>query len=165
MSAELKRTPLYEAHKALGARLVPFAGFSMPVQYEGIVKEHTAVRERVGLFDVSHMGELFLRGPEALALADHLVTNAVSDLTVGRALYTVCVNAEGTILDDLRLVAPRISREEAWRLLERVGLCQVLRQRHQGLDADTASVVALSSLRPAARPAPAMLPADTRRVS
>lgn len=101
MSAELKRTPLYEAHKGLGARLVPFAGFSMPVQYEGIVKEHTAVRERVGLFDVSHMGELFLRGPNAVALADHLVTNAVSELVIGQALYTVCVNAQGTILDDL----------------------------------------------------------------
>lgn len=101
MSAELKRTPLYEAHQALGARLVPFAGFSMPVQYVGIVKEHTAVRERVGLFDVSHMGELFLRGAEAVALADRLVSNAVSNLALGQALYTVCLNAEGTILDDL----------------------------------------------------------------
>ncbi len=101
MSAELKRTPLYEAHRSLGARLVPFAGFSMPVQYEGIVKEHTAVRERVGIFDVSHMGELFLRGPEAVALADHLVSNAVGNLALGQALYTVCLNESGTILDDL----------------------------------------------------------------
>lgn len=101
MTGELQRTPLYETHRKLGARLVPFAGFEMPVQYEGIVKEHHAVRQRAGIFDVSHMGELTLRGPQAVAVADFLVTNAVAKLAVGQALYTVCCNEEGTILDDL----------------------------------------------------------------
>ncbi|MEM1418180.1 MAG: glycine cleavage system aminomethyltransferase GcvT [Myxococcota bacterium] len=99
--ADLRQTPLHAAHVALGGRLVPFAGYAMPVQYEGIKAEHAAVRERVGLFDVSHMGELFIEGPEAVAAVDRLVTNAVAALPVGKALYTVCTNAEGTILDDL----------------------------------------------------------------
>ncbi len=101
MDENLRRTPLYEAHRELGARLVPFAGYEMPVQYEGIVKEHEAVRERVGLFDVSHMGELFLSGTEAIRVADHLVTNAVWKLEVGQAMYTACCNPSGHILDDL----------------------------------------------------------------
>lgn len=94
-------TPLHAEHEALGARLVPFAGYSMPVQYAGVVKEHQAVRERAGLFDVSHMGELWLRGPEALAVADSVVTNFVGKLRVGRAKYTAACNEKGTILDDL----------------------------------------------------------------
>jgi aminomethyltransferase len=97
----LKRTPLYDAHRALSARLVPFAGYEMPVQYEGVVKEHQAVRERAGLFDVSHMGELWLRGPDAMSVVSSLVSNAVIDLEVGRAKYTVACNERGTILDDL----------------------------------------------------------------
>ena len=97
----LKKTPLHTEHEALGARLVPFAGYHMPVQYSGIVKEHRAVRERAGLFDVSHMGELELEGPEAVAVVDGLVTNDVASLPVGKALYTVCCNERGTILDDL----------------------------------------------------------------
>ena len=101
MADSLRRTPLYDSHAALGARLVPFAGYEMPVQYEGIVKEHQAVRERVGLFDVSHMGELILEGPEALEVANGLITNAAGDLPVGKALYTVCCNEQGAILDDL----------------------------------------------------------------
>lgn len=98
---ENARTPLYDAHVALGAKMVPFAGYDMPVQYAGILKEHEAVRTRAGLFDVSHMGELELEGPGAQAFVDSLVTNDVSSLEVGRALYTVCCNARGTILDDL----------------------------------------------------------------
>lgn len=101
MTAPLQRTPLYEAHRALGARLVPFAGYEMPVQYAGVVKEHQAVRERAGVFDVSHMGELRLRGPDALAVVSSLVTNSIEGLEIGRAKYTVACNEEGTILDDL----------------------------------------------------------------
>ena len=101
MTEPLKRTPLYDAHRALSARLVPFAGYEMPVQYEGVVKEHQAVRERAGLFDVSHMGELWLRGPDAMSVVSSLVSNAVLDLEVGRAKYTVACNERGTILDDL----------------------------------------------------------------
>ena len=101
MSDELRETALTSEHRALGARLVPFAGWRMPVQYEGIKKEHEAVRTRAGLFDVSHMGEIIVEGPQAVAAVDRLVTNDVSKLEVGRALYTVCCNEAGTILDDL----------------------------------------------------------------
>jgi aminomethyltransferase len=98
---DAQKTPLFADHAALKARLVPFAGWHMPVQYEGIVKEHQAVRERVGLFDVCHMGELELRGPGAVQAVDRLVTNDVAALPVGKALYTVACNERGTILDDL----------------------------------------------------------------
>ena len=101
MSAPLQQTPLVGEHEALGAKLVPFSGWRMPLQYEGIKAEHQAVRERVGLFDVSHMGELEARGPGAVELVDSLVTNDVRGLEVGRALYTACCNERGTILDDL----------------------------------------------------------------
>lgn len=81
--------------------MVPFSGWEMPVQYSGVTDEHNAVRNAVGLFDVSHMGELYLDGPEAGAFIDRLVTNDVAKLDVGRALYTVACNERGTILDDL----------------------------------------------------------------
>lgn len=99
--APLKDTPLFEVHKRLGGRMVPFAGYRMPVQYEGVVKEHQAVRTAAGLFDVSHMGELRFRGPSAIAAVDALVTNHVAKLANGRALYTACCNEAGAILDDL----------------------------------------------------------------
>jgi len=101
VSEPLRETPLADEHRALGARLVPFAGWLMPVQYEGIKAEHEAVRTRAGLFDVSHMGEILIEGPNAVAEVDRLVTNDVSKLSVGRALYTVCCNDAGMILDDL----------------------------------------------------------------
>jgi aminomethyltransferase len=107
---ELRRTPLYEEHEKLGARLVPFAGYEMPVQYRGVKDEHLAVRSRAGLFDVSHMGEIELRGREAGAVVDGLITNAAAKLEDGQALYTVACNPQGTILDDLivyRLAADR----------------------------------------------------------
>jgi aminomethyltransferase len=97
----IKRTPLYAEHERLGARLVPFAGWEMPVQYEGISAEHHAVRQRAGLFDVSHMGELELSGPGAAALVNRLVTNDLARIADGQAMYTVCCNPAGTILDDL----------------------------------------------------------------
>jgi aminomethyltransferase len=99
--AELKRTPLADEHRALGARMVPFAGWEMPVQYAGVKAEHLAVRTDAGLFDVSHMGELFVTGPGALAAVDRLVTNDLSALAVGHALYTCACNEAGGILDDL----------------------------------------------------------------
>lgn len=100
-TSNLKRTPLYEEHLNAKARMVPFTGYSMPVQYTGIADEHHTVRNAVGFFDVSHMGELVVEGPDALAAVDHLVTNDVRTLQDGQARYTVCCNAEGTILDDL----------------------------------------------------------------
>jgi aminomethyltransferase len=101
-SEALRRTPLYEEHKALGARLVDFAGWEMPVQYEGIKAEHEAVRTRAGLFDVSHMGEVIFRGPQAEEAVQRLVTRDVSRLTVGQAGYAaVCYESGGTVDDVL----------------------------------------------------------------
>ncbi len=97
----LKNTPLHAEHEKLGARLVPYAGYAMPVQYPtGIVKEHHAVRNEAGLFDVSHMGEFDVRGPQALEFVQHLLTNDASRLDVGQAQYTVLCQENGTALDD-----------------------------------------------------------------
>jgi len=100
-SPPLRRTSLYECHVRLGARLVPFAGWEMPVQYAGIVPEHKAVRAAAGLFDVSHMGELEMRGRHAGQVVDYLVTNDVGKLVDGQALYTCACSDSGGILDDL----------------------------------------------------------------
>ncbi|MFL5597960.1 MAG: glycine cleavage system aminomethyltransferase GcvT [Gemmatimonadaceae bacterium] len=97
----LKRTPLYDAHVALGAKIVPFAGFEMPVQYPtGITAEHKAVRERAGLFDVSHMGEFIVRGPQAVEFVNHVTTNDVAALKPGQAQYSTILREDGTIVDD-----------------------------------------------------------------
>ena len=100
-ATSLKRTPLYEQHRALGARLVEFGGWEMPVQYTGILEEHQAVRTRAGLFDVSHMGEFKVEGPGALPFLQYLVPNDVSRLTVGQALYTQLLLPDGNTIDDL----------------------------------------------------------------
>lgn len=100
-SSETRRTSLYEEHKTLGGRLVPFAGWEMPIQYAGITEEHRAVRSAAGLFDVSHMGELELTGEHAGAVVDYLVTNDTKRLVDGQAMYTCCLNEAGTVLDDL----------------------------------------------------------------
>jgi aminomethyltransferase len=98
----LRHTPLYEEHKALGARLVDFAGWEMPVQYEGIKAEHEAVRSAAGLFDVSHMGEVVIRGPQAEEAVQRLVTRDVSRLSLGQAGYAaVCYESGGTVDDVL----------------------------------------------------------------
>jgi aminomethyltransferase len=97
----LKRTPLYDAHVAAGARMVPFAGFEMPVSYAGVIEEHTTVRERVGLFDVSHMGEFVVSGPDTWAYLDRVVTNDCSKLPADGVLYTVMCRENGTVVDDL----------------------------------------------------------------
>ena len=97
----LKHVPLESRHVEHGARMVPFAGFSMPLQYTSITEEHAAVRERVGLFDVSHMGEIEVRGEDAVAEVNRIVTNDVSKLVDGQALYTVMCHENGGIVDDL----------------------------------------------------------------
>jgi aminomethyltransferase len=97
----LKRTPLHDRHVAAGARLVPFAGWEMPVQYEGIRAEHMAVRERVGVFDVSHMGEVETSGPGAEALLQRLLSNDVTRIAERGAQYSVLCNERGGVLDDL----------------------------------------------------------------
>lgn len=99
--SELKRTPLRDFHAANGARLVDFAGWEMPVQYRSILEEHKAVRRAAGLFDVSHMGEVDVRGPQAAAFLDHLVTNDVSKLYPGRVLYSPMCYPNGGVVDDL----------------------------------------------------------------
>jgi aminomethyltransferase len=100
-TASLKRTPLYDVHVAAGARLVPFAGWEMPVSYVGVRPEHLAVRESCGIFDVSHMGEIETSGPQAEALLQHLLSNDVSRLEVGGAQYSLLCLQDGGILDDL----------------------------------------------------------------
>ena len=100
-AASLHQTPLHDRHLALGARLIEFSGWLMPVQYTGILEEHRAVRERAGIFDLSHMGELFVEGPDAgAALASALVTNPPA-LAVGRAHYSMICAPDGGIIDDL----------------------------------------------------------------
>ncbi len=97
----LKRTPLYDVHAALGAKIVPFAGFQMPVQYPtGITAEHKAVREKAGLFDVSHMGEFIVRGPQAVDFVSYVTTNDVAALKPGQAHYSTILREDGTIVDD-----------------------------------------------------------------
>ncbi len=95
------RTPLYEAHLAAGARMVEFAGFEMPVQYKGILEEHAAVREKCGIFDVSHMGEVTIEGPRALEAAQRLDTNDLSKCADGQAQYGALCNEQGGVIDDI----------------------------------------------------------------
>ena len=99
--SELRRTPLRDFHAAHGARLVDFAGWEMPVQYRSILEEHKAVRRAAGLFDVSHMGEVDIRGRDAGRFLNHLVTNDVAQLFPGRVLYTPMCYADGGVVDDL----------------------------------------------------------------
>jgi len=108
----LLRTPLYEQHVALGARLVPFAGWEMPVQYEGVIPEHRAVRGDCGVFDVSHMGELMIEGPRAEEFLQSLLSNDLTKIGDGEAQYTLLTNEQGGIIDDLI-----VYREERTRFL------------------------------------------------
>ena len=97
----MKNTALSHIHESLGAKMVPFAGYNMPVQYEGVTAEHETVRNGVGVFDVSHMGEFLLEGPNALALIQKVTSNDASVLTDGRAQYSCLPNENGGIVDDL----------------------------------------------------------------
>ncbi len=106
----LKRTPLYDIHKQSGAHLVDFAGWEMPLQYTGVLEEHMAVRTRAGLFDVSHMGEIVVKGPGALTALQRLTPNDVSRLVTGQAHYSALTTERGTPVDDLLVY--RISDEE-----------------------------------------------------
>ena len=99
--AQLKRTPLHEVHEKLGAKIVPFAGFEMPLQYEGLKEEHMAVRNSVGIFDVSHMGEFMVKGENAEALLEWITSNDVGKLVDFQAQYNCLPNNEGGIVDDL----------------------------------------------------------------
>jgi len=100
-AVSLKRTPLYSLHRELGAKLIDFGGWEMPVQYQGILEEHRAVRERAGIFDVSHMGELELTGPSSLDSLQKLTPNDVGKLSDGRCHYSAFLTERGTFVDDL----------------------------------------------------------------
>ena len=133
----MKRTPLHSAHQALGARFVDFGGWEMPVQYTGIIDEHHAVRQRAGLFDVSHMGEIELRGPHALAATQALTVNDVGRLHDGQAQYSLLCRPDGGVVDDImvhRLTEQRVlvcvnasntEKDLAW-ITERAGGAQVV---------------------------------------
>jgi len=99
--AELKKTPLNEVHRALGAKMVDFGGWDMPVQYSGIIEEHKAVRTKAGLFDVSHMGEIRVKGPDALKFLQKMVTNDVSKIAIHQIQYNVLCLPNGGTVDDL----------------------------------------------------------------
>lgn len=97
----MRRTPLYEEHVGLGAKMVEFAGWEMPVQYAGVISEHVTVREKVGLFDVSHMGEIWVSGPEAEQALQHLTCNNIAALYDGKAHYSAILNKTGGVVDDI----------------------------------------------------------------
>ena len=101
IDATLRRTPLYERHAELGAKLVPFAGWEMPATYEGVREEHSAVRTHAGMFDVSHMGEVEVEGPGALAFLQRILSNDVAAIEIGGAQYSCLCNEGGGVLDDL----------------------------------------------------------------
>src|SRR4051794_18485395 len=101
MAQTLQRTPLHDRHVALGARMVPFAGWEMPVQYEGVIQEHRAERADAGAFDLSHMGEIEVEGPRALELLQRLLSNDLDRLGAGDAQYTLLTNERGGIIDGL----------------------------------------------------------------
>jgi aminomethyltransferase len=122
---EAKKTPLYDQHRDLGAKIVPFAGYLMPLQYSGQIAEHEAVRKRIGIFDLSHMGEFRLTGTRALEAADRLVTNKIADIPVGQAVYSPMCREDGGIVDDLIVYrledsvllvvnGANIDKDEAW---------------------------------------------------
>jgi len=108
----LKRTPLYEMHLKYGARMVPFGGWDMPVQYTGVMEEHRAVREAAGLFDVSHMGEFELKGPQALELIQLVSVNNAAKLEIGQVQYSLMCYENGTIVDDILVY--RLGENHYW---------------------------------------------------
>ena len=126
-SAELKRTPLYDRHVAMGARVVEFGGWEMPVQYSGIVDEHSAVRSAAGLFDISHMGEVEVKGRDALAYLQHIATQDVATIGEGLSNYALLCRPDGGIVDDIFIYhlpdgymvvvnASNIEKDFAWML-------------------------------------------------
>ena len=97
-----RKTPLYDIHVEEGGKMVPFAGYLLPVQYgAGVIKEHMAVRQQAGLFDVSHMGEVLFTGPTALDTLNHLLTNDFTNMPVGRVRYSIMWNGQGGTVEDL----------------------------------------------------------------
>jgi aminomethyltransferase len=108
--SDLHHSPLESAHFSLGARMVPFAGWNMPVQYSSIIDEHRAVRQKVGIFDISHMGQVFIGGPGAVEQLNRLLTNDLARLAIGEGQYTIMLNENGGVIDDL--IAYRSAADE-----------------------------------------------------
>jgi aminomethyltransferase len=131
-AAELRRTPLHAEHVALGARLVPFAGYEMPVQYEGILAEHRAVRGAAGLFDLSHMGEVEVRGEEAVAFLRYALVSDPGALSVGQAQYSMMCQADGGILDDL--IVYRLEEQRLWIVCNASNRATVVEELHRLLE-------------------------------
>src|SRR5437764_9754085 len=127
----LKRTPLYDVHVKAGAKMVPFGGWDMPVQYTGIIEEHRTVRRAVGVFDISHMGEFEVEGSDALAIVQRLCTNDAAALAIGQVQYSLLCYPDGGIVDDLtlyRLAADRFmltvnasNIDKDWRWVTELG--------------------------------------------
>ena len=135
----LKLTCLHDSHVALGAKMSPFAGFDMPIQYAGIIQEHNAVRHNVGMFDVSHMGEVFVSGPDAQAFVNHIFTNDISGMEHGKILYGMMLYPDGGVVDDLLVYrefepdhyllvinAANIDKDYAWMVEQSKGYDVVL---------------------------------------
>lgn len=134
MEENLKRTCLYDSHVALGAKMSPFAGFMMPIQYSTITDEHNAVRHHVGMFDVSHMGEVFVSGPDAEKYVNHIFTNEIRGFEPGKVLYGMMLHPDGGVVDDLLVYrefepdhfllvvnAANIDKDYAWMLANAEG--------------------------------------------
>lgn len=134
MEENLKKTCLYDSHVALGAKMSPFAGFIMPIQYTNITDEHNAVRHKVGMFDVSHMGEVFISGPDAEKYVNHIFTNDIRGFEPGKVLYGMMLHPTGGVVDDLLVYrefepehfllvinAANIDKDYAWMLSQAEG--------------------------------------------
>ena len=134
MDEEIKKTCLHSSHVALGAQMSPFAGFDMPIQYAGITQEHLAVRNKVGMFDVSHMGEIFISGPDAERYVNHIFTNNISGFNPGKILYGMMLYPNGGTVDDLLVYrefepdhfllvvnAANIDKDYAWMVEQQKG--------------------------------------------
>ncbi|MGH7962600.1 MAG: glycine cleavage system aminomethyltransferase GcvT [Candidatus Binatia bacterium] len=134
----MKRTPLYDLHRTLGARMIEFGGWEMPVQYRGILAEHHAVRTRVGLFDLSHMGEIEVAGPQALAVCQELLVTDVARVQGQQAQYSVLCDANGGIIDDIIVYrvaedryffcvnAANIEKDHDWMVLQNRGRAEII---------------------------------------
>ena len=139
MEENLQKTCLYDNHVALGAKMSPFAGFIMPIQYSGIVAEHQAVRTAVGMFDVSHMGEIFVSGPDAEKYVNHIFTNEIRGFAPGKVLYGMMLYPDGGVVDDLLVYrektpdtfllvvnAANIAKDHEWMLSQAEGFDVVI---------------------------------------
>ena len=113
--SDVKSTPLAAKHIELGARMVPFSGWNMPVQYTGILDEHKAVREACGIFDISHMGQFTVSGPNAAAWLNSMLTNDINKLDIGQGQYSIMLNEQAGVIDDLILYLSLIHISEPTR--------------------------------------------------